>query len=53
MGNNRLHALMLMYLHKNILVNINLADAANEFVDRRDSHKQTFGHFSQNDSKPM
>ena len=50
MENNRLHALMLMHVHKNILDNINLAYVANEFVDRRDSRKQTFGHFSQNDS---
>ena len=32
MGNNRLHALILMHVHK-ILDNINLADVANEFVD--------------------
>ena len=32
------------------LDNINLADVANEFVDRRDSRKQTFGHFPLNDS---
>ena len=50
MENNRLQALMLMHVHKNILDNINLAYVANEFVDRRDSRKQTFGHFSQNDS---
>ena len=51
MGSNRLHALiMLMHIHKNILDNINLADVANEFVDKRDSQKQTFGCFSQNDS---
>ena len=50
MGSNRLHELMLMHIHKNILDNINLADVANEFVTRRDSRKQTFGHFSQNDS---
>ena len=48
MGNNRLHALMLMYVHKNILDNINLADVAHEFVDRKDSRKQTLGRFSQN-----
>ena len=45
MGNNRLHALMLMHVHKNILDNINLADVAKDFVDRKDSHKQTFGQF--------
>ena len=50
MGNNRLHTLMLIHVHKNILDNINLAYVANEFVDRRDRRKQTFGHFSQNDS---
>ena len=47
MGNNRLHALMLMHFHKTILDNINLADVAKDFVDRKDSHKQTFRHFSQ------
>ena len=50
MGNKWLHALMLMHVHKNILDNINLAGVAIEFVDRRDSQKKTFGHFSQNDS---
>ena len=50
MGSNRLHALMLMHVHKNILNKINLANVANEFVNRRDSQKQTFGYFSQNDS---
>ena len=39
MGNNRLHNLMLVHVHKNILDNINLADVANEFVDRKDSRK--------------
>ena len=39
MGNNRLHALMLVHVHKNILDNMNLADVANEFVDRKDIHK--------------
>ena len=48
MGNKRLHALMLVYVHNNILNNINLADVANQFVDRKDSHKQTFRHLSQN-----
>ena len=33
MGNNPLHVLILVHVHKNILDNINLADAANEFVD--------------------
>ena len=37
MGNNRLHALVLVHVHKNILDNINLADVANEFVDSKDS----------------
>ena len=40
-----------MHVHKNILDNINIADVANEFVDRKDSRKQTFGHFSQNYSQ--
>ena len=48
MGNNRLHTLILMYVQKNILDNINLADIANEFVDRKDSRKKTFRHFFQN-----
>ena len=48
MGNNQLHTLMLMHFHKNILDNINLADDVNQFVDRKDSHKQTVRHFSQN-----
>ena len=39
MGNNRLHALMLEHVHKNILANINLADVAKEFVDRKDNRK--------------
>ena len=47
-GNNRLHALMLVHVHINILDNINLADAANGFVDRKDSCKQNFGNFTQN-----
>ena len=50
MGNNRLHALILVHVHKNILNNINLADVASEFFDKNDSRKQTFGHFSQNHS---
>ena len=36
---------MLVHVHINILDNINLADVANEFVDRKDSRKQKFGHF--------
>ena len=42
MGNNRLHALMLEHVHNNILDNINLADVANQFVDRKDRRKQRF-----------
>ena len=42
MGNNRLYALMLVYVHNNILDNINLADVANQFVDRKDRRKQRF-----------
>ena len=42
--NNRLHAIILVHVHKNILDNINLADVANEFLDRKDSPKQTFKH---------
>ena len=41
---------MLVHVHINILDNINLADVVNQFFDRKDSHKQTFGHFAQNDS---
>ena len=37
MGNNQLHALILLHIHKNILNNINLVDVANEFVDKKDS----------------
>ena len=48
MGNTQLHALMLMHVNKNIVHDVNLANAANTFVDRRDSRKQTFGHFCQN-----
>ena len=48
MGNNRLHALMLVHVLNNILDNINLADVANQFVDRQDRRKQTFRHLSQN-----
>ena len=32
MENNRLYALILVHLHKNVLDNINLADVANEAV---------------------
>ena len=39
------YSLMLMHLHTNILDNINLADVANEFVNRKDSRKQTFRQF--------
>ena len=38
---------MLVHVQKNILENINLADVANEFVDRKGSRKKTFRHFSQ------
>ena len=48
MGNNRLRALILVHVHKNILNNINLVDVADEFVDK--DRKQTFGYFSQNHS---
>ena len=48
MRNNRLHVLMLMHVHNNILDNINLADVANQFVDEKESRKQTFRHLSQN-----
>ena len=49
-GNNQLHALILVHVHKNILNNINVADVVSEFFDKNDSRKQTFGHFSQNHS---
>ena len=39
MGSNRLNVLMLVNVHKKILDNKNLADVANEFVDRKDSRK--------------
>ena len=42
MGNNRLQALMLVHVHNNILDNTNLADIANQFVDKKDRYKQTF-----------
>ena len=42
MGNNRLHALMLEHVHNNILDNINLADVANQFVDKKtDANKHS------------
>ena len=37
---------MLAHVQNNILDNINLADVANEFVDRKDSRNKTFRHFS-------
>ena len=46
--NNRLHTIILAYVHKNIFDNMYLAVVANEFVDRKDSPKQIFPHFSQN-----
>ena len=48
LGNNRLHSLMLVHVHTNILHNINLTDVANQFVHRKDRRKQTFRHLSQN-----
>ena len=36
---------MLLHVHMDILDNINLADVANEFVDRKDSRKQTLRHY--------
>ena len=49
MGNNRLHALILVHVRKDILKK-KLANVANELVDGKDSHIhiQTFRHFSQN-----
>ena len=47
-GNNRVHNLLLVHVHNNILDNINLADVMNQLVDRKDSWKQTFRHLSQN-----
>ena len=35
---------MLVYVHINVL-DINLTDAPNQFVDMKDSRKQTFGIF--------
>ena len=46
MGNNRLYVLILVPVLKNILDNINLADVANQFVDRKESRNQTFRYFS-------
>ena len=37
MGSKQLHELMLMHVSKNILDNINLADVANGFANRKDS----------------
>ena len=43
---------MLVQIHINIvdmwIVDITLADVANQFVDREDSRRQTLGYFSQN-----
>ena len=39
---------MLVRVQNTILDNINLAYVANQFLDRKDSRKQTFRHFSQN-----
>ena len=36
-----------MHVYMNILDNINLANVAQESVDRKDSRKQSFRHFSQ------
>ena len=36
-GNNRLHALMLVHVHNNVLDNINFADVANQFVDKKEA----------------
>ena len=48
MGNYRLQALILVHVHNNILDDMNLPDVANQFIDRKDSCKQTFKHISQN-----
>ena len=45
MGKNRLPALLMVHVHKNILDNINLGYVANEFVDGIDSRKQTYRYF--------
>ena len=47
-GKNRLHTVMLVYVHNNILNNTNLAYVANQFIDRKDRLKQTLRHLSQN-----
>ena len=47
MGNNRLHALMLVLFHNNILDKVNLAVVVNHFVNIKDRRKQTFRYFSQ------
>ena len=39
MGNNRLQALILVHVHKNIWDNINLADVANEIADKKATNK--------------
>ena len=48
MGNNQLHALMLVHVHNNILDNFNLDDVANQSVDRKNKRQQTFRHLSEN-----
>ena len=48
MGNNQLHALMLVHVQNNILDNFNLDDVANQSVDRKNKRKQTFRHLSEN-----
>ena len=45
LGNNQLHTLMLMHVHKIILDNINSAYVANEFLDRKNSHKKSIRTF--------
>ena len=47
MGSKQLHELMLMHVSKNILDNINLADVANGFANRKDSCKQILTFFSE------
>ena len=41
MGNNRLQALILVHVHKNISDNINLADVANEIADKKATNKHS------------
>ena len=41
MGNNRLQALILVHVHKDILDNINLGDVANQFVDKKAANKHS------------